>query len=209
LKVLIVDDHAIVRQGSIHVLEGEFPEIVIVESASGHGALDTFRQQDFDLVILDISLPEKNGIEVLKEMKVLKPAIPVVILSLFSEEQYAIRALKSNASAYLTKETAPEELVSAVNKVLAGGKFVSLSQAEQLAGYLAGVSAPSPLDSLSDRELEVLCLIGHGKTVAEIVDKLTVSVKTVSTYRARLLEKLKLKTTPELIRYALEHGLVT
>jgi two-component system invasion response regulator UvrY len=209
LKVLIVDDHAIVRQGSIHVLEGEFPEIVIVESASGHGALDTFRQQDFYLVILDISLPDKNGIEVLKEMKILKSAIPVVILSLFSEEQYAIRALKSGASAYLTKETAPEELFSAVNKVLADGKFVSLSQAEQLAGYLAGVSAPSPLDSLSDRELEVLCLIGHGKTVSEIVDKLTVSVKTMSTYRARLLEKLKLKTTPELIRYALEHGLVT
>jgi two-component system invasion response regulator UvrY len=142
-------------------------------------------------------------------MKVLKSAIPVVILSLFSEEQYAIRALKSGASAYLTKETAPEEWVSAVNKVLAGGKFVRLSQAEQLAGYLAGVSAPSPSDSLSDRELEVLCLIGHGRTVSEIADKLTVSVKTVSTYRAWLLEKLKLKTTPELIRYALEHVLVT
>ena len=99
MKVLIVDDHTIVRQGSIHVLEGEFPEIVIVESASGHGALDAFRQQDFDLVILDISLPDKNGIEVLKEMKILKSAIPVVILSLFSEEQYAIRALKSGASA--------------------------------------------------------------------------------------------------------------
>lgn len=208
MKFLIVDDHAIVRRGSIQVLEEEFSEIVIVESSSGHGALDVFLQQDFDLVILDIGLPDKMGIEVLKEMKALKPAIPVLILSLFSEEQYAMRALKAGASGYLTKETVPEELVSAVKKVLAGGKHVSPYLKEQLAGLLAGDVSTSPVESLSDRELEVLRLIGEGKTVSEIAGQLALSVKTISTYRARLLEKLNLTTTPDLIRFALDHGLV-
>jgi DNA-binding NarL/FixJ family response regulator len=207
LKILLADDHAIMRKGLKDVLVEGLGQVEVGEAATGQEAVEAVRKQAWDAVVLDINLPDKNGIEVLKEMKALRPALPVVVLSLHPEDQYAVRMLKAGAAGYLTKEGAPEQLVAAVRKALAGGKYVSAALAEQLA---AGIGTPSaePLATLSDRELEVLCLIAGGKTPTQIADTMSLSVKTVSTYRARLLEKLHLRTTAELIRYALEHKLV-
>jgi two-component system invasion response regulator UvrY len=207
LHILLTDDHAIVRKGLKDVLVEGLGQVEVGEAATGREALEAVRKQAWDAVVLDINLPDKNGIEVLKEMKVLRPSMPVVVLSLHPEDQYAVRMLKAGAAGYLTKESAPEQLVSAVRKALAGGKYVSASLAEQLAAGL-GTPAAEPLATLSDREMEVLCLIARGKTPTDIADSLSLSVKTVSTYRARLLEKLHLKTTADLIRYALDHKLV-
>jgi len=207
LKILLADDHAIMRKGLKDVLVEGLDQVEVGEAATGQDALEAVRKQAWDAVVLDINLPDKNGIEVLKEMKALRPAMPVVVLSLHPEDQYAVRMLKAGAAGYLTKESAPELLVSAVRKALAGGTYVSVALAEQLA---AGLGTPStePLATLSDREMEVLCLIAAGKTPTDIADTLSLSVKTISTYRARLLDKLTLKTTAELIRYALDHKLV-
>jgi DNA-binding NarL/FixJ family response regulator len=207
LKILLTDDHAIMRKGLKDVLVEGLGQVKVGEAATGQEALEAVRKQAWDAVVLDVNLPDKNGIEVLKEMKVLRPAMPVIVLSLHPEDQYAVRMLKAGAAGYLTKESAPEQLVSAVRKALAGGKYVSAALAEQLAGSVGGEPA-EPHQRLSDRELEVLCLIAGGKTPTEIADSLSLSVKTVSTYRARLLEKLHLKTTADLIRYALDHKLV-
>jgi DNA-binding NarL/FixJ family response regulator len=207
LKILLADDHAIMRKGLKDVLVEGLGPVEVGEAATGRDALEAVRKQAWDAVVLDVNLPDKNGIEVLKEMKALRPSMPVVVLSLHPEDQYAVRMLKAGAAGYLTKESAPEQLVTAVHKALAGGTYVSAALAEQLA---AGLGTPSaePLATLSDREMEVLCLIAGGKTPTDIADTLALSVKTVSTYRARLLEKLNLKTTADLIRYALDHKLV-
>jgi DNA-binding NarL/FixJ family response regulator len=207
LKILLADDHAIMRKGLKDVLVESLGPVEVGEAATGRDALEAVRKQAWDVVVLDVNLPDKNGIEVLKEMKALRPSMPVVVLSLHPEDQYAVRMLKAGAAGYLTKESAPEQLVTAVHKALAGGTYVSAALAEQLA---AGLGTPSaePLATLSDREMEVLCLIAGGKTPTDIADTLALSVKTVSTYRARLLEKLNLKTTADLIRYALDHKLV-
>ena len=208
LRILIADDHAIVRHGLKQILAEEFDQAVIHETGTGQGVLDTVKSAELDVVILDLNLPDKPGLDVLKEVKALHPPLPVVILSFHPEEQYALRALKAGASGYLTKESAPEELISALRKILAGGTYVSATLAEHLAGTLSGEAPGQTYHSLSDRELQVLCLIARGKTVAEIADNLSLSIKTVSTYRARLLEKLRLDTTAELIRYALDNRLV-
>ena len=208
LKILIADDHAIVRHGLKQVLAEEFDKAVIAETGTGQGVLDAFKSEVFDAVILDLNLPDKPGLDVLKEVKALHPTVPVVVLSFHPEEQYALRALKAGAAGYLTKESAPEELISALRKILAGGKYVGATLAEHLAGSLTGESLGEAYHALSDRELEVLCLIARGKTVAEIANSLSLSIKTISTYRARLLEKLRLSTTAELIRYALYNRLV-
>ena len=207
LNILLVDDHAIMRKGLKDVLVEGLGPVTIGEAATGQEALEAVRKQAWDAVVLDVNLPDKNGIEVLKEMKALRPAMPVVVLSLHPEDQYAVRMLKAGAAGYLTKESAPEQLVAAVRKALEGGKYVSAALAEQLATGL-GTPSAEPLATLSDREMEVLCLIAGGKTPTDIADTLALSIKTISTYRARLLEKLKLKTTADLIRYALDHKLV-
>jgi two-component system, NarL family, invasion response regulator UvrY len=208
LNILIADDHAIVRRGLKDMVTEEFTQARIIEVSTGQAAIEAVRKQAVEVVILDLNLPDKTGIEVLKELKLLRPNVPVLVLSVHPEEQYAARALKAGAAGYVTKNSAPEELVTAIKKVLQGGKYVSPALAEQLAKHI-GVKTDGPLhQTLSDREDEVLRLIANGKTPTEIADHLSLSVKTVSTYRARLLEKLRLKTTADLIRYAVDNKLV-
>lgn len=208
LKILLGDDHAIVRRGLRQVLTEEFGQVAIGEVGSGHAVVDAVREQEWDVVVLDINLPDKNGVEVLKEVKGLRPSILVVMLTMHPEEQYAVRALKAGAAGYLTKESAPEELITAMRKVLRGGKYVSASLAERLASELAAGTEAALHQKLSDREYQVLLGIARGNTVTETAEALSLSVKTISTYRARLLKKMKLQTTVELVRYALAHRLV-
>lgn len=190
------------------MLTEEFGQVAIGEVGSGHAVLDAVQRQEWDAIVLDINLPDKNGVEVLKEVKGLRPSILVVMLTMHPEEQYAMRTLKAGAAGYLTKESAPEELITAMRKVLRGGKYVSASLAERLASELAaGTEAPLH-QKLSDREYQVLLGIARGNTVTETAEALSLSVKTISTYRARLLKKMKLQTTVELVRYALAHRLV-
>jgi two-component system invasion response regulator UvrY len=205
---LIVDDHAVVRRGLRQVVAEECDGAVVEEASTGQAVLDAVRREDWDLVILDINLPDKNGLEVLKDLQALRPALPVLILSHHAEEQYAARAFKAGAAGYLTKDSAAAELPTAIRKVLAGGRYVSSSFAERLAGHLTGDAGAASHEALSDREHLVLCEIAQGKTVSQIADELALSVKTVSTYRARLLEKLGLANNAELMRYALDHRLV-
>lgn len=208
LKILLGDDHTIVRRGLRQVLTEEFGQVAIGEVGSGHAVVDAVREQEWDVVVLDINLPDKNGVEVLKEVKGLRPSILVVMLTMHPEEQYAMRTLKAGAAGYLTKESAPEELITAIRKVLRGGKYVSASLAERLASELAAGTEAALHQKLSDREYQVLLGIARGNTVTETAEALSLSVKTISTYRARLLKKMKLQTTVELVRYALAHRLV-
>ena len=207
-RILIADDHAIVRQGLKQVLIEEFSEANILETSTGQETVHAVQTQTWDVLILDIHFPDKNGLDILKEVKSLQPSLPVLVLSLYPEEQYGIRVLKAGGSGYLTKETAPSDLVSAVKKVLNGGRYVSAALAEQLAAHLSPHNEGPLYQVLSDRELEVLRHLAAGNTVTDISDLLTLSVKTISTYRARLLEKLNLKTTADLIRYAVDNQLV-
>lgn len=208
INALIIDDHSIVRRGLTNLVTEAFAGARIFESGTGQGALQAVQQETWDLAILDINLPDKNGIEVAKEMKRHQPDLRIIMLSLYPEQQYALRAFKAGASGYVTKETAPEELIVAIKKVLAGGRYVSASLAEELAAHMSGNAPASLLHKLSDRELEVLCLIARGKSGSEIADQLCLSEKTISTYRSRLLEKLNLRTTSQLIRYALDQNLI-
>lgn len=206
-KVLIADDHAVVRRGLKQIITEE-PEFEVVgEASNGQEVLDLVEEDGCDVVVLDITMPDKNGLTVLQEMKVKHPNLPVLILSMHPEDQFAIRALKLGASGYLTKESAPEELIGALKKVLHGGKYVSSTLAEQLVADIGDNSSVTP-DRLSEREFQVLRLIAIGRNVAQIANELGLSVKTISTYRTRLLLKMKLKTNADLVRYAVQHGLV-
>jgi DNA-binding NarL/FixJ family response regulator len=209
MKVLIVDDHAVVRRGVAQILTDAFQRIEIGEADSGKSGLAAVKKEHWDVVILDINLPDRKGLEVLRTLKADYPQLPVMILSLHPEEQYALRAIKAGASAYLTKQTAPEELVAALKQVLKGRMVVSAFLAERLSDAL---SKDHPTiqthQTLSSREFDVLRKLAQGQSLREIAHQLTLSVKTVSTYRARLLDKLHLKTTADLIRHALDHHLV-
>jgi two-component system, NarL family, invasion response regulator UvrY len=206
-RFLLVDDHALIRRGLRELLVDELPGALFGEAASGPEAIEQVRKSRYDLVILDLSLPGRDGLDVLKEMLVSVPGQLVLVLSVRAEEQYATRALRAGAMGYVTKETAPEELSKAVRKVLGGGKYVSSLLAERLATNL--LSPVGPLhESLSDRELQVLCRLGAGKSVKEIGAGLALSEKTISTYRTRILEKMQMKTNAELVRYTLQAGLV-
>jgi two-component system invasion response regulator UvrY len=208
IKILIADDHAIVRRGLRQIL-ADTPDVALVgEAQNAQQVLDLARVQDWDVVVLDISMPGRGGLEVLKELKREYPKLPVLILSMHPEDQYAVRALKAGAAGYLTKESAPEDLLTAIRKALQGGKFVSAALAEKLAAHLATDADQLPHERLSDREYQVLRLIASGKTVGEIAEELALSVKTISTYRARMLEKMSLKSNAELIHYAVQQGLV-
>lgn len=208
-RVLIVDDHAVVRQGLSQILADEEGIEVGGEAATGREAIQLGTGQAWDLVILDVSLPDGSGFEVLKELRHAKPSLPVLVLSVHKETQYAVRLLKAGAAGYLTKECAPDELVKAIRRIEGGGKYVSLDLAESLADALAGEIDQAPHEALSDREFQTLRLLGSGMTISQIANDLAVSPKTVSTYRRRILDKLALTTTAELIRYALEHGLAS
>jgi two-component system invasion response regulator UvrY len=208
IKVLIADDHAVVLEGLKQILS-ETPDInVAAEATHGQEVLDKIRSTAVDVVVLDIAMPGRSGLDVLLHLKRERPNLPVLVLSIHPEDQYAVRVLKAGACGYLTKESAPDQLIAAIRKVVVGGKYVSSSLAEKLAFDLES-DVDKPLhETLSDREYEVLCLIALGKTVKEIADKLSLSVKTISTYRSRILEKMKLKNNAELTHYVIRQGLV-
>jgi DNA-binding NarL/FixJ family response regulator len=209
MRVLIADDHAVVRRGLLQILADAFEEIVSGEAANAEEAIELVDQQDWDVVVLDISMPGRSGLDALKEIKTIKPNVPVLVLSIHPEDQFATRVLKAGASGYMTKESAPEALVNAINKVMSGGKYVSAALAEKLARDLERDSTGVPPHKLlSDREYEVLLSIASGHTITEIAEELSLSVKTISTYRSRILEKTQLKTNADLVRYAITHGLV-
>lgn len=208
MRVLIADDHAIVRRGLIQLLADEYPSLSAGEARDAAEVFQLAREQDWDIIILDISMPGRGGLEVLKELRQSRPKVPVLVLTSHPEEQYAMRALKAGAAGYMTKESAPEHLIEAIRKVTAGGRYVSPRLAELLAASVGADTERPTHESLSDREYRVLCLIGSGKTVGEIAVELSLSVKTVSTYRARLLEKMGMKTNAELMHYAIRSGLV-
>lgn len=209
MRILIADDHPLVRRGLEQTLADAYDDIVFGEAANAEDAIQLVDQGDWDVVILDISMPGRSGLDALKEIKKIKPGLPVLVLSIHPEDQYATRVLRAGASGYMTKEMAPEELLTAINKVLAGGKYVSAALAEKLAADLQTEAGEVPPHKrLSDREYEVLLQIASGHTITEIADMLTLSVKTISTYRARILEKTGLKSNAALVQYAMTYGLV-
>ena len=208
LKVLVADDFPLIRRGVRHLLVEGFQGAKIGEASNFHEMLELLRLKPWDVAVMDISMPGMNGLDALKQVKREFPHLPVLILSMYPEEQYAIRTIKAGADGYLTKSSAPEELVKAIKKVHEGGKYVSAELGEALAFTASLGSEKRPHELLSDREYEVLCLIGSGKTVGEIAVAANLSVTTISTYRARILEKMRMKTNAELARYAIQQGLV-
>jgi two-component system, NarL family, invasion response regulator UvrY len=208
MKVLIVDDHAVLRRGLKETIRESFPKVAFGEARTAQEALTHVREQNWDLIILDISLPGKSGLDILEDLKRLRPKLPILFLSMHPEEQYARRSLKAGAAGYLTKESVPDELKTAVRRVVTGGRYVSLALAEKLAFDLRKGSELPVHELLSDREFQVLRMIAEGKTVKNIADEISLSVKTVSTYRARILEKMGMKTTADLIRFAIRSRLV-
>ncbi len=207
-KILIADDHAILRRGLKEILMREMKGAVCGEAKDATETLARIECSEWDLLILDITMPGRSGLEVLRDLKAARSKLPVLVLSMHSEDQYARRILKAGASGYMNKECAPEELVKAVRKVLAGGRHVSPALAEQLAADLSQDSGQPMHEVLSDREFEVLRMLAAGKTVSQIADELHLGVTTVSTYRARLLEKMNMTTTAELMHYALHNRLI-
>ncbi len=211
IRILIIDDHTIVQRGLRQIVAGEPDMVVAGEARTGPEGLALAQAQPWDVVVLDLSMPGRGGLEILKELKQARPRVPVLILSMYPEEQYAIRALRLGAAGYLTKESAPEELIGAIRKVIRGGRYVSAALAETLAGRMVtgDRAGEQPLhESLSDREYLVLRLIGAGKTVTEISRELALSAKTISTYRARILQKMGMRTNAELTHYAISNRLV-
>ncbi len=207
-KILVVDDHAVVRQGVKQILNEQFQGAVIGEARNAEEMIDRIRKFTWDIVVLDVGMPGKSGLDALKDLKQVCPKLPVLVLSAYPEDQLARRMLKAGASGYLTKDSAPNELVQALKKILGGGKFVSASMAELLVANL-NEEAGRPLhEMLSDREYQVMCLIAVGKSLKEIADDLCVGISTVNTYRARILEKMQFKNNTELTHYAIENRLV-
>lgn len=209
MRVLIIDDHAIVRRGMISLLREFFHEDVEVgEAGDAKTGMAAVIETPWDLVLLDISMPGRNGLELISEIKREKPELPILVISTHPEKDYALRALKSGASGYVSKQSAPDVLVTAVKRVLGGGRYVSQAFAEHLAGTMAGKSGGTSHETLSNRELLVLKLIASGKSIKEISADLALSVKTVATYRSRIAEKMNLSSNVDLTRYAMQHGLV-
>jgi two-component system invasion response regulator UvrY len=206
--ILIADDHSVVRKGLKQILLEAFPFAEIVEVADAEELFKKILKHKWDVVISDISMPGRSGLEVLQQIKQDQPKLPVLILSVHSEEQYALRVLKAGASGYLNKDSAPEELVKAVNQLMLGKKYISATVAEKLASSLDQDSSKSLHELLSDREFEVLKLLAAGKSVSEIAEQFSLNVSTISTYRARVMEKMNLKTNADLTLYAIEHKLL-
>ena len=208
MNIFIADDHAILRKGLVHLMKEEFPFSEVTEAHDGLEIYEKIKGKIWDIILLDISMPGRNGLEILKQLRAEGVKAPVLMLSIHREEQYAVRALKAGASGFLNKDSATKELISAIHKVISGRKYVSASLAERLAeGAVDGFDKPLH-ELLSDREMQVLQLIASGKPVSEIGEEIHLSVKTISTYRARILEKLGLNNNAELTRYAFDNGLV-
>lgn len=208
IRVLIADDHPIVREGLKQILSDTDDILVIGEADSGQAVLNYTAKTNYDVILLDISMPGRDGLEVLKELKQLKPKLPVLVLSMYPEEHYAVRVLRSGASGYLTKSSAPDELISAIRKVASGRKYISATLAERLT-YELDRDADKPVhEILSDREYQVMHMLATGKAVKEIAEELNLSVKTVSTYRTRILGKLNMKNNTEIVLYAVQNKLV-
>ena len=208
LRILIADDHTVVRKGLKQILLDKFPAAFIQEVADAEELIKHVMDAQWDVVISDLSMPGRSGLDALQQIKLSHPKLPVLILSIHPEEQYALRALKSGAAGYLSKDTAPDELVKAVQKVLLGKKYISQSIAEKLASTFSSATSMNAHENLSDREFDVMKLLANGKSVSEIADMLSLSVTTVSTYRARVMVKLDLKSNSDLTKYALEHKLI-
>ena len=206
--VLLVDDHAVVRRGLRAVLEEEMGDIAVQEAGTAREGLECLRRDDYDTLILDIGLPDRNGLDLLKSIHSEWPDLPVLILSMFDESQYGVRMIKAGAAGYVTKASAPEKFVTAVRKILAGGRYISANLAERLADNLSGHFDEEPFDVLSDREYQIFLMIASGKTVSEIANELCLSVKTVSTHRTHVMQKTNMKTNAELTHYAFFKGLV-
>ncbi len=208
IKIIIADDHPIVRAGLKQIIMEDAYITVAGEASKGIELLEKVRRQDYDVILLDLSMPGMDGMDVLKQLKLEKPHIPVIILTIHPESQYALRVLKAGAAGYLTKDSASDELIKAIHKVYGGGKYISPSLAEKIAFALDKDTNQLPHETLSDREYQVFCLIGGGKTVSQIAETLALSVKTVSTYRTRILEKMQMQNNAELIHYAVQNQLV-
>jgi two-component system invasion response regulator UvrY len=208
IRIIIADDHAAIRRGVKDILADEADMEIGAEASTAQELLDLVRKQAWDAVVLDISLPGRSGLEVLSELKQERPSLPVLVHTMHSEDQFAVRALRAGAAGYLTKDSPPAELVKALRKIVAGGKYVGQSLGEKLAVNVDANSDRAPHEALSDREFQVLRLLASGKTVSEIADGLSLSVKTISTYRSRILDKMKMKNNAELMRYALQHKVV-
>ena len=209
MKVLVADDHAVVREGLKRILTQDQGIQVVAEAEDGSAALDRAREVELDVVVLDMSMPGRGGLETLQELKRLWPSLGVLVLSMHPEDQYAVRVLREGADGYLSKESAAEELISALRKIHSGGKYVSPALAERLAQTVERGFEGPPHEQLSTREFQVMVLIAQGRTVSEIGDELHLSVKTISTYRSRILEKMAMKNNAELMHYAIEEGIVS
>jgi DNA-binding NarL/FixJ family response regulator len=207
IRILIADDHPIVREGYKKILMSQPDMDVTGEAGNGQEVLDLIQKKDFDLILLDISMPGRSGLEILKELKSQKPHQPVMILSIYPEEQYAVRAFRDGASGYLTKASTPKELISAIRKVSQGGRYVTEALAEKLTYFLGDVDK-APHEKLSDREYQVMLLIASGKTVTQAAEELCLSVKTISTYRRHILEKMQFSTNAEITMYAIQNKLL-
>jgi DNA-binding NarL/FixJ family response regulator len=207
MRILITDDHAVVRQGLKLILADHFRKAVFGEARNVHEALHRVVKERWDVVILDLTMPGRSGLEGLREIKQLRPKLPVLVLSMHPEDQFAVRLLRTGAAGYVTKESAGEELAGAVKKVIAGGRYVSPHLAERMASYLDIDVHKAPHERLSNREFGILRLIASGKTVSQIAREVSLSVKTISTYRSRLLKKMDLKNNAELTLYAIQRGL--
>lgn len=208
IKILIADDHAIVREGLKQIVAQEKDLLVTGEAENANSLMELLQKEKWSLVILDINMPGKSGLEALKDIKQLYPNLPVLILTMFSEDQYGIRAIKAGASGYLKKVSAPTELVIAIRKIVSGGKYINPSLAEKLAEKFGGIEKELLHDKLSDREYQIMCNIALGKTAEEIAVELSLSINTVYTYRNRILEKMSLKSNVELTQYVLRNKLV-
>jgi two-component system, NarL family, invasion response regulator UvrY len=207
IRILIADDHAVVRQGLIQIVSDTSDIVVSDEASNGREVLTKTSKNKYDVVVLDIAMPDINGLDILNEIKKQNPELPVLMLSIYPEEQYALRALKAGASGYLTKKVAPKELIGAIRKVYSGGKYITSTLAERLAIYLAEGEKP-PHENLSDREFQVMFMIAEGKRIKDIAKTLFISHKTVSSYKSRIFEKMGMTSNAELTRYAIKHGLI-
>ncbi len=208
IRILIADDHTLFRKGLQHIL-AEYPDQVVTDEASnGQEVLDKIWHNDYDMVLLDITMPGMTGLEALKQLKNERPKLPVLVLSMHPEEQYAVRVIKAGASGYLRKESAPDELITAIQRISGGRKYITSSLAERLADDVEPTAEKPLHDALSDREFEVFRMIAAGKTVTQIAEALFLNARTISTYRSRILEKMQMKTNAELIRYAIKHKIL-
>lgn len=208
IRILISDDHAIVRKGLKQIITDEFPSAIITEVGDVESLVMQVIKADWDLIISDINMPGRSGLEALEQIKQIKPEIPVLMLSMHSEDQYALRVLKAGASGFLNKSSVHEELIKAIHMVRLGRKYITASIAEKLAGSLNTQTGKLPHENLSNREFEILKMIASGQSISDIAEQLSLSPTTVSTYRSRILEKMSIKSNAEITRYALENGLI-